>query len=88
MPIIRDDLRCYWDAYHDLTSSRQIGMDIAAIPVSEITAYLDFIGLTDDDDRMDYLKIIQGIDAEYLEHHAETRKREQQKAKGKKPSRR
>lgn len=50
-----------------LSSSRIIVMgEIGAIPVSEIKAFLDLIGVTDLDERWDFLMIIKGLDEHYL----------------------
>jgi hypothetical protein len=61
----------YYSGYMVLTSSRPMGMGgPGAIPLTEITAYLDLIGERDDDERMRWVRLIRSMDSVYLQHQA------------------
>lgn len=76
----------YLKAYHLLTGSRQSGMSVGAIPLSEIRAYLEIYGAPsffdcESDDIDAFVQIITRVDNHFLtEYHKE------QEAKSKKPS--
>lgn len=55
----------YWDAFHDLSTERQIGMGLGPIPRSHIMAYAaehDILG----DNADHFADIIRRVDIEYL----------------------
>ena len=54
----------YVMAFYRLTSSRQTGMSIGAIPLSEILVYWEYFEL---DDLEEFVFIIQAVDNAYLE---------------------
>lgn len=54
--------------FSDLNSSRQSGMGVGPIPLSEIRAYCDMFGITDLNERADLLFIIQQMDEEFMNY--------------------
>lgn len=63
-PALRSEDKRYYDAYRALSASRmwsQIGP--SPIPVSEVNAYMDMVGIEDPETKLKYLRIIQGLDA-------------------------
>ncbi len=64
MPELRDDLVPYWVAFNALNLSRTMN---GTIPVSEIAAYLDLTGITDIDERLEWLHLIGAMDRAYLD---------------------
>lgn len=53
-----------------MNNSRQLAFgDVGAIPISEIKAYLDLIGITGLEEKEEYLYFIQLLDLKYLEQH-------------------
>jgi len=57
----------YWNAFQDLTGSRQwTQAGPASIPFQTIILWLDENLVYDVDDRADYIRVIQQIDAGYL----------------------
>ena len=74
-PELFQDLMFDWSAFVILSGSRQVGMGGAcAIPVSEIVAYCELIGITDSECRVTLLRRIQILDGEYLKIQAEKSK--------------
>ncbi len=58
----------FWSAFCTLSSSRPQGeFGPSAIPLSDIASYLDIIAVEDRDERLEYLRLIKSLDAEYLE---------------------
>ena len=74
--------RGYVDDFYTLTSSRQIGMGLAPIPISEIIAFVDKVGIMDFED---FLYIINAMDNAYLDEYNKKQAAEQavQQPKGK-----
>ena len=67
MPQLRFDLAWIVEAFYVLSGSRQIGMGVGAIPISEIEAYIHLYGLIDEDiDR--FIKLIAAMDSAYVQH--------------------
>lgn len=66
----------YLKDFYTLSSSRQSGMGLGAIPVSEILKFCEHFEIPDSDD---FLYVIQKIDNAYLEFHRD--KQEQEKPK-------
>ncbi len=58
----------YMKVFSDLNSSRQSGMGVGPIPLSEIRAYCDMFGITDLNERADLLFIIQQMDEEFMNY--------------------
>lgn len=66
-PEIDDGLLFYWNAYSLLVASRPVGMAPGAIPLSEMMVFCDLAGIDDSDDRIDFIRIMQAMDAELLD---------------------
>lgn len=67
MPEVLPHAQFYWQAYQTL-SSRRIIIDgkPQPIPISEVLAYTQFIGVNDAYGRRDFLRIMLLLDTEYL----------------------
>lgn len=65
MPALRADLVIYWEAFQTLSASRQIGLGIGAIPITEIVAYSTELGL-EGEERADMLRFVRALDDEYI----------------------
>jgi len=68
-----------WNAFWHLSGSRQIGMGLGNIQISEIYAYMQMFEITDVGERRDFLRHIQVLDSTYLEFHNEKREKAQDK---------
>ena len=58
-----------------LSSSRPIGFAPGSIPLSEILAYCDLVGISGQDDRLEFVEIIQSMDRVVLDYHAKKAER-------------
>ena len=67
MPVLFFDAAPFWVAFMNLSSSRQIGMGLGAIPYSEITGWLTENGIVRFEDRERYRRFIDVLDKKYLE---------------------
>jgi len=66
-PELYDDLQAVWSAFWFLNSSRPVGMSVGAIPLTEIFAYWDRLGVTlDEEDFGDKVRLIREMDMTYL----------------------
>ncbi|MBS0661371.1 MAG: hypothetical protein JSR82_24425 [Verrucomicrobia bacterium] len=78
----RPELDPYWlapiyDAFTRLSRSRPMGMEAGAIPLSEILHYAEVFRPEDDDaDRREFVELVLGLDAVFLEHQAGLTKRQ------------
>lgn len=82
-PDIDTNLEWFIHAFMRLTHSRQFGMVIGPIPMTEIRCYFELFGVPDDFDLGDSLDILQAMDHRYVtdaitQHKAE-QKRQQDK---------
>jgi hypothetical protein len=66
----------YVNAFFTLTSSRQSGMGLGPIPLSEILAYCDFF---EPEDPELLIHIIQRVDSAYLEEYNKEQERKNPK---------
>lgn len=84
--------REYWDAYQTLSGSRIVHQGgIGPIPLSEMMAYMDATYLTDVDERLKFIKMMQSLDRVYVSHinaKAKSESEKKRKAPIKKPARR
>jgi hypothetical protein len=55
----------YWDAFHELSTERAIGMTIGPIPMSKMWWWADHVGLTSSEARA-FVAIIRQMDIAYL----------------------
>jgi len=62
------DAGVFWDAFSDLSASRQTGFSIGSIPYSEITGWLDEHDIISIEERNRYRKFIRVIDSAYVEN--------------------
>ena len=86
-PVIYPDLIPVWRAFHFLNSARPAnGMSQSPIPVSDISAYFDIIGLKATETKQEFLHLIRALDEEYLLHFAEKMKAERKLADAKSKS--
>ncbi|MCG7598885.1 hypothetical protein MHM84_03740 [Halomonas sp. McH1-25] len=60
--------RWYMQAFSALSPSRQSGMGVGGIPVSEIKAYAEFVDIVTEPD--EFLAVIRAMDAVWLEEQA------------------
>lgn len=66
-PLLDEYLAQTLENYMLLSSSRiNVMGEVGAIPVSEIKAFLDLIGVVDLEDRWEFLMIVKGLDDHYL----------------------
>jgi|ETNvirnome_2_300_1030623.scaffolds.fasta_scaffold00306_3 hypothetical protein len=69
-PELYGDLAPVWDCFWFLHPSRQVGMDVGAILLSEIVIYWKVVGfVTDADDLAEKVRLVRAMDAEFLNHH-------------------
>ena len=62
----------YQEAFNSLNNSRQGGMGgPCAIPISEVLAYLNLMGIASIAQRSKYLRLLQQMDSTYLTYVAE-----------------
>jgi hypothetical protein len=67
-PELDEFLIPYWKAFQVLSSSRQIGMGIGAIPLTEIEAYMRIYGIEDQEEREDMVYLIGEMDRVFIEY--------------------
>lgn len=67
MPEIEYWERPYIEAFYTLSGSRQVGMGVSAIPISEIIIYCDYF---DEPDPELFLYLMQRMDSAYLEEYS------------------
>ena len=71
-PTLRDEHRWLYEAYHNLSRSRQVGgMGEFYIPLTEFEAYLNIISLSDTEQRLFLLNVISSVDAVLLHERYE-----------------
>jgi hypothetical protein len=67
-PEIFQDLLWIWEGFMCLSTSRQYGMSAPQpISLSDIHAYCSFRGITDADDRDDFLYHVQKLDSVFIQ---------------------
>jgi len=70
MPELYFDAVPFWIAFTQLSSSRQTGFGIGAIPYSEITNWLNENNIFRFEEREEYRRFINVIDGYYVEKKA------------------
>jgi hypothetical protein len=71
-PRLKQQDRPFYDAYYTLAAARSAGLSgPEAIPVSEILAYVNLLGISSQEERMKYMRLIQQLDLAYLAHMRE-----------------
>lgn len=87
-PEIFPDLMLYWNAFQELTTSRDTGFGVGYIKYSEITNYLTEELIFEYSERREWIHWIQTIDRLWVKMQSEKQKKEQDrknKGKGSKP---
>jgi hypothetical protein len=82
-PELFSDLNIYWNAFHILTSSRNSGMSIGAIPLQAYESYFRIFSVDSLEEQLEYLKFVGTLDNEYLKWNGETSEKQRQKNKSK-----
>lgn len=84
-PILYSDLREAYNIFVNLSAqSRPIGMGIGKIPISEIKAYVDYLGIDDIEYRELLLERIMILDEEFVKYQNEKSEKSKEKKAGKK----
>ena len=66
-PELYTDLVPVWNAFQEITIARPVGMGGACgIPASDIAAYLDLVGIHDDESRYTWFTLLRAMDDVYL----------------------
>ena len=66
-PTLNQWVTQYWEAFQILSGSRAVYQgSVGPIPVSEIVAYLEVAYITNVDERLRYITMIQGLDHVYV----------------------
>jgi hypothetical protein len=64
-----------WEAWQALFLSRPVGWGMGAIPVSEVFAYCNLLGIADLNQREWILRAIQRLDSEFLKFYSDEAKK-------------
>jgi len=80
-PELYEDLYGDWKAFWRLSGSRQIGMGLGSIQMSEILAYMEIFGIHNTRERELLLTRIQILDRTFLKHHSKKDKKKKKNAK-------
>jgi len=83
-PDLFQDLHIYWNAFHILTSSRNSGMSIGAIPLQAYESYFRIFGIDSLEEQLEYLKFVGALDNEYLRYSGEENAKKSRESKSKK----
>jgi hypothetical protein len=84
-PELFNDMIPFWQAFHELSTSRQMGMGLGYIPYSTIVDYLNEEQIFNINERDEYRQWIQTIDRIYVELQ-NVKTKESQELKRSKPS--
>ena len=84
-PELYQDLYVYWGAFQILTSSRNSGMSIGAIPLPAYESYFRIFGVDSLEEQLVYLKFVGTLDSELLKYQGEEseKKRKSNESKSK-----
>lgn len=63
-----------WEAFNFLSSSRNVGFSLGAIPLSEIKAYCEMFAIVGEE-REDFLVLLRALDDEYMKLSNDKNKR-------------
>lgn len=64
-PDLFPDLQPVWEGFTLLSPSRNVGMSVGAIPLTEIKAYCEMYDI-EGEEREEFLLLIRSLDDEYL----------------------
>ena len=70
-PELFSDLIIYYNAFHILSSSRNSGMSIGAIPLQAYESYFRIFGVDSLEEQLVYLKFVGTLDSELLKYQGE-----------------
>ena len=81
-PDLPQYLICFWNV---LSSSRNSGMGLGAIPLPAYESYFRIFGVDSLEEQLDYLKFVGALDSTYLEWHSDEneKKRQEKECKSK-----
>jgi len=79
-PVLYPDLYPDWKAFWILSGSRQVGMGIGNIQISEIYAYMKMFNINSPHQREHLLSRIQLLDNIYLKYQSDVREEKKKKA--------
>ena len=79
-PLLLPGDQFYFNAFHELSTTRSIGFSIGPIPWDKIVSYAEIAGL-DEDLRTDFQQVIRVLDNAYLKWSADTAKQSTDTAK-------
>lgn len=66
-PSIFRDVEWVWEGFTTLSGSRQMGYaGPQTIPISEMLSYLDYRGISDPDEREEFLYLAQSLDRRFV----------------------
>ena len=65
-PEVHPLLHPVWRAWNTLHRHRSVGMSINPIAIADIAGYLDIMGFTDTEVRVQWLELISALEDEYL----------------------
>ena len=80
-PVIFRDIEWVWEGFSILSGSRQMSqVGPQSLVLSEILAYLDYGGITDPDEREEFIFLVQSLDRRFMaDAIAKTKARSSQK---------
>jgi len=78
-PELFEDLAPYWGAYHVLSSSRNVGMGVGAIPLPAYESYFRIMRIDSLEEQFDYIRFVGLLDNEYLKWTSEQHEKESKK---------
>ena len=67
-PELDEGVILFWNAFQMLSPSRSVGMGVGCIPLSEILAFCDMADVRGVDERIEFVRVIQAMDAVFLKH--------------------
>lgn len=56
-----------WEAFTDLSASRQSGFDVNPISFHDILSWVEMMGVTDSDDRQELVFLLRVMDSSWVE---------------------
>lgn len=66
-PTLKADEEYFYGVYRSLEPSRQIGISIAPIPLTEYLAYFQIYGIESVEDRDEILYVVSEMEAEFFD---------------------
>lgn len=66
-PVLKGEEEYFYGVYNSLEPSRQIGISIAPIPLTEYLAYFQIYGIESVEDRDEILYVVSEMEAEFFD---------------------